>query len=47
MKKLFFVNGKQVDELYFRLQTKVLKTRMFGIITPNKQKYFLGENYGK
>ena len=47
MEKLFFINGKQVDELYFRLQTKVLKTRMFGIITPAKQKYFLGGDYGK
>lgn len=47
MKKLFFVNGKRVSELYFRLQTKVLKTKIFGIITPNKQEYFLGGDYGK
>ena len=45
MKKLFFVNGKRVSELYFRLQTKVLQTKLFGIITPTKQEYFLGGNY--
>ena len=47
MIKIFFVNGRRVSELYFRLQTKVLKTKIFGIITPNKQEYFLGGDYGK
>ncbi len=47
MKKLFFINGNRVNEIYFRLQTKLLKAKMFGIMKPNKQEYFLGGNYGK
>ena len=42
MKKLFYVNGKRVNEFYFRALEKVLQTKIFGIISPNKQEYFLG-----
>ena len=46
-KKVFFVNGKKVNEFYFRAIEKVLQAKIFGIIKPNKQEYFLGGDYGK
>ena len=47
MKKIFFVNGKKVNEFYFRSLEKGLQAKIFGIITPAKQEYFLRGDYGK